>query len=459
MKAHRSVLRIVFVVAWCLVFLPFTIYAESVKEYIKISKAGVDRIPLVLKPIDTEKSKNKQYAAGIDAIIKRGLDFTGLFAIIKSPLNIVAGGDLYQAGKRQINFAALSSVGAEVYAGGVLERKGKNLSIDMEVYDALTGKLLMRKLYMGDRDDLRPIAHDFCADLVTLFTGKPSIFGSKIAFVSIYGDKKEIHLADFDGYGTARVANSGGLVLTSALSPDGSKLAYLTYARGRPDLHIKDLSTQKIVAITKKGVKIDPAWRNGSLELATTFSFDGNQELYLLRNNGSIVRRLTRHSMIDVSPSFSPDGSKMAFVSSRHGNPQIFIKDLNSGAVTRLTFQGKYNTQLRLPPFQENFLSPQHAFHQAPYYTHTFPFRHSDPLSLPKRSDSPPANWHCFSTGLPPLGRVLHYQTRKIHPSPFFGPLQEALPVQPKRHIPEPYPQHVQSRSTSMHILLQKQQQ
>ena len=263
----------------------------------------------------------------------------------------MAGGDLYQAGKRQINFAALSSVGAEVYAGGVLERKGKNLSIDMEVYDALTGKLLMRKLYMGDRDDLRPIAHDFCADLVTLFTGKPSIFGSKIAFVSIYGDKKEIHLADFDGYGTTRVANSGGLALTPALSPDGSKLAYLTYARGRPDLHIKDLSTQKIVAITKKGVKIDPAWRNGSLELATTFSFDGNQELYLLRNNGSIVRRLTRHSMIDVSPSFSPDGSKMAFVSSRHGNPQIFIKDLNSGAVTRLTFQGKYNTQPAWSPF------------------------------------------------------------------------------------------------------------
>ncbi len=351
MKAHRSVLRIVFVVAWCLVFLPFTIYAESVKEYIKISKAGVDRIPLVLKPIDTKKSKNKQYAAGIDAIIKSGLDFTGLFAIIKSPLNIVTGGDLYQAGKRQINFAALSSVGAEVYAGGVLERKGKNLSIDMEVYDALTGKLLMRKLYMGDRDDLRPIAHDFCADLVTLFTGKPSIFGSKIAFVSIYGGKKEIHLADFDGYGDVRVTNSGGLALTPALSPDGSKLAYLTYTRGRPDLHIKDLSTQKIVAITKKGVKIDPAWRNGSLELATTFSFDGNQELYLLRNNGSIVRRLTRHGMIDVSPSFSPDGSKMAFVSSRHGNPQIFIKDLNSGSVKRLTFQGKYNTQPAWSPF------------------------------------------------------------------------------------------------------------
>ncbi|PWW81368.1 Tol-Pal system beta propeller repeat protein TolB [Prosthecochloris marina] len=345
MKTHRLLFRILLALAWCLVFPHSASYAEPVKEYIKITKAGADRIPLVLKPIDTKKDKNKQYTAGIDTVIKSGLDFTGLFAIIKSPLNIITGGDLYQVGQRGINFAALSSVGAEVYAGGVLERKGDTLKMDMEVYDALTGKLLMRKLYEGDKDELRPIAHKFCADLVRLFTGKPSIFGSKIAFVSQSGRKKEIYLADFDGYGAVPVASSGDLAVTPALSSDGRMLAYLTYTRGRPDLHIKDLTTQKIVSVTKKGIKIDPSWRHGSTELATTFSFDGNQELYLVRSNGTIVRRLTKHGMIDVSPSFSPDGTQMAFVSSRHGNPQIFVKNLNSGALRRLTFEGKYNTQ------------------------------------------------------------------------------------------------------------------
>ena len=354
MKFPRvTVSRMAFILAWCMVFIPSTLFAESVKEYIRITKAGADRIPLVLKSIDTKKSKNRKYAAGIDAVIRSGLDFTGLFAIIQSPMNIIAGGDLYQAGGRQINFAALSSVGAEVYAGGVLDRKGKTLKMDMEVYDALTGKLLMRKLYEGNRDDLRPIAHRFCADLVKLFTGKPSIFGSKIAYVSQSGGKKEIYLADFDGYGAAQVTSTGGLALTPALSPDGRQLAYLTYTRGVQDLHIKDLSTRKIVSVTKKGVKIDPSWRNGFLELATTFSFDGNQELYLLRNNGSITRRLTKHSGIDLSPSFSPDGTKMAFTSNRHGNPQIFIKDMNSGAVRRLTFRGNYNTQPAWSPVND----------------------------------------------------------------------------------------------------------
>ena len=351
MKAHHLVSRIAFVLAWCLVFHSSMLHAESVKEYIKITKAGADRIPLVLKPIDTKKNKNRQYTTGIDSIIKSGLDFTGLFAIIKSPLNIVTGGDLYQAGKRQINFAALSSVGAEVYAGGVLERKGKTLKMDMEVYDALTGKLMMRKLYQGDREDLRSIAHRFCADLVKLFTGKQSIFESKIAFVSQSGGKKEVYLADFDGYGATQITNTqGGLALSPALSPDGRMLAYLTYTRGLPELHIKDLSTRKIVTVTRKGVKIDPSWRNGSSELATTFSVNGNQDLYLLRNNGSIARRLTKNSRIDLTASFSPDGNKMAFVSDRHGKPQIFIKDLNSGALRRLTFEGNYNTQPEWSP-------------------------------------------------------------------------------------------------------------
>ncbi len=337
--------RIAFIVVWCMVFIPSTLFAESVKEYIRITKAGASRIPLVLKPIDVKKSGNGKYAQGIDLIIKDGLDFTGLFAIIKPPMNIITGGDLYQAGKRQINFAALSSVRAEVYVGGVLDRKGKTLEMDMEVYDALTGRILMRRLYQGKRDELRSLAHSFCADLVRLFTGKPSIFESKIAFVLQSAGKKEVYLADFDGYGAKPVTNTKGFAVTPALSPDGRQLAYLTYTNGLPDLHIKDLSNQKIVSVTRKGIKIDPSWRNGSLELATTFSFDGNQELYLVRKDGTISRRLTRHSSIDVSPTFSPNGKEMAFVSSRHGSPQIFIRNLNLGTVKRLTFKGKYNTQ------------------------------------------------------------------------------------------------------------------
>ena len=60
--------------------------------------------------------------------------------------------------------------------------------------------------------------------------------------------------------------------------------------------------------------------------------------------SGKIKKNLVKHWAIDISPAFSPDGGKMAFVSNRSGSPQIYVKDLASGNEERLTFEGKYNT-------------------------------------------------------------------------------------------------------------------
>jgi len=53
--------------------------------------------------------------------------------------------------------------------------------------------------------------------------------------------------------------------------------------------------------------------------------------------------RLTDSKGIDTSPSFSPDGSKLAFVSERGGSPQIYILELLTKVVKRITFNGNYN--------------------------------------------------------------------------------------------------------------------
>lgn len=330
-----------------------SLQAEPVRQYIKIAKEGESRIPLVLRSLDVEKEKNSRYSQELDGFMRNGLEFTGMFSLLQSPLNIFSGGNIYDAGAREVNFPSLSSIGAELYAGGVMDRSGSRITLDMEVYDVLTGRLLLNREYTGRRDDLRTLAHAFCADLMELITGKPSVFSSRIAFVSSQAGQKEIFISEFDGFGATRVTETGGLALTPALSPDSSLLAYLTYTDRMPHLHIKNLSTNQIVKVSKKGVKIDPSWRNGSDEVATTFSFDGDQEIYLVDRNGSVNRRLTTSRGIDVSPSFSPDGKKMAFVSSRHGAPQVFIKDLVSGREQRLTFHGRYNTQPSWSPVDD----------------------------------------------------------------------------------------------------------
>jgi TolB protein len=341
MHFYRHVLPGIFVVLFSLVFFPFHLTAAESGEYIAIRKAGSGNIALVLNKLDANGRKETGFAQGLDTIIHDGLDFTKLFSMISPPLNVRDNSNRKNV---VINFGALNSVGAEVYAGGVVTIKSGLVTLDMEVYETAGAKLLLRKTYTGKEGGLRSIGHAFCADLVELLTGKKSVFGSKVVFVSNKSGSKEIYQCDFDGYGLEQVTNSRSISMNPALSPDGRHLAYIDFTTGRPTLYIRSLADRKVASVGKSSVSIDPEWRNSS-EVAATLSLNGDPEIYLIKTDGTISRRLTNSKGIDISPSFSPDGSKMVFVSSRNGLPQIFIQDMQSGQTKRLTFSGRYNTQ------------------------------------------------------------------------------------------------------------------
>ncbi len=341
MQVFRTVIS-AFVFLFCaLIFSSPHLLARESGEYIAIRKAGSGKIALVFSKPDAKGQTESGVAQELDTIIREGVDFTGAFTMISPPLNLK---DQPENKSATLNFGALNSVGAEVYTGGKVEVNSGNISLDMEVYDTAAARSLFRKTYTGSREQLRSIGHRFCADLLELLTGKKSVFGSKIVFVSNKTGFKEIYECDFDGQRVEQLTNSRSISLTPALSPDGRYLAYTDFTSGRPALNIRNLTDKKTLLVSKNGVCIDPGWRNSS-EVATTFSADGSQDIYLIKTDGTVSQRVTTTKGIDVSPSFSPDGSKMAFVSSRNGKPQIFIQDLKSGQAKRLTFNGPYNTQ------------------------------------------------------------------------------------------------------------------
>jgi TolB protein len=327
---------------WCFFLSPLTLHAAGQGEYIAIRKQGAGKISIVLDRSTAKGGKDSEWAQQIDKTVKDGLVFSNLFSILPPPSNVRSAGD--GKGGASVNFGALNSVGAEVYAGGSVAKKGGKVNLDMEVYDTFGTKLLLKKSYSGKENQIRSLAHAFCADLIELLTGKKSYFGSKIVFVSGKSGLKEIYQCDFDGEGLQQVTNLRSISLSPVLSPDGSYLAYTSYSSGRPTLYIRSMSDSKVSSVSKSGVSVDPSWRNGA-EVATTLSFEGDQEIYLVRPDGGIARRLTNSRGIDVSPTFSPDGRQMAFVSARNGLPQIFILDVQSGLTKRLTFSGRYNTQ------------------------------------------------------------------------------------------------------------------
>lgn len=349
MKTAKS-LSISFLIAlFCLLLLPFSIRAEGPEEYIAIRKEGASRISIVLDRTLASSGRESKWAGSLDATIKSGLDFTGLFNLIPAPLNIrrVPGGVL--------NLGVIGSVGADVYVGGTMSNRAGTPLLSMQVWD-VTGKRLLNRNYIGKEEGLREIGLRFCADLVELLTGKQSVFGTKIVFVSNRTGHKEIYSCDFDGSNIRQLTNTQTISLTPSVSPDGRYLAWTDYSSGRPDLYIRNRSTGSTVSVKKRGVCISPAWRPGSNECATTLSYEGEQNLYLVNTDGRVTGRLTSGRSIDVSASFSPDGSQMAFVSTREGSPQIFIKDFRSRTVRRLSYSGHYNTQPAWSPSGDKIL-------------------------------------------------------------------------------------------------------
>src|SRR2546426_8629460 len=63
----------------------------------------------------------------------------------------------------------------------------------------------------------------------------------------------------------------------------------------------------------------------------------GNDEIYVMKADGTGVTRLTNNSAADLEPAWSPDGTRLAFVSHRAGNDEIYVMNANGTGVTRLT--------------------------------------------------------------------------------------------------------------------------
>ena len=85
-------------------------------------------------------------------------------------------------------------------------------------------------------------------------------------------------------------------------------------------------------------------------------SRDGNPEIYTMNVDGSNLRRLTTHAANDVTPTWSPTGTEIAFTSDRAGTPQIYIVNAEgTGGARRISLNESYADRptWSSPPFNE----------------------------------------------------------------------------------------------------------
>jgi len=304
-------------------------YAHS-RVYIDITAPILRKIPIAIKgPLPSPDTfENRLLARKLYKILKDDLLFHGFFKIIDTG-------------------QGTSHVPIEYFITGRFFRQGDRITVEFRLFDARGSNMLVGRRYRGSKDayTIRKIAHRFTDLLIYEITGEHGVSLSKISFVVAGKRKKDIFMADFDGYNLRRLTTDGAIKLSPRISPDGRYLVYTSYRSGKPCLYIQGLRDRSLHMLSSyKGINIAPSWHPKSNYLAVTLSKDGNPDLYLMDLTGKILARLTKGPGINCSPSWSPDGEHLVFVSDRYGSPQLFIMDVKTRAVKRLTYQGRYNT-------------------------------------------------------------------------------------------------------------------
>jgi TolB protein len=80
-----------------------------------------------------------------------------------------------------------------------------------------------------------------------------------------------------------------------------------------------------------------PSWSPDGSQIAFTSDRDGNNEIYILHTDGSGETRLTQDPADDEGAAWSPDSSQIAFTSDRDGNQQIYVMNADGTGIAKLT--------------------------------------------------------------------------------------------------------------------------
>lgn len=251
----------------------------------------------------------------------------------------------------QILWPSWRVLGQDYLVIGQVQPAGADrFEVQFYLYDVFSGQELASYRLPSSAKDLRRAAHRISDIIYEKITGEPGIFASRIAYVTVGVQNRrriyKLQVADADGYNPHTVVVSPEPLMSPAWSPDGKKLAYVSFENRRAAVYIQTLSTGAREKVAQfPGINGAPAWSPDGSKLALTLSKDGSPDIYVLDLAARQLRRLTESAAIDTEPAWSPDGKTIAFTSDRGGSPQVYFMSASGGVPRRVTFQGSYNAR------------------------------------------------------------------------------------------------------------------
>ena len=310
---------------------------------IEISGGSAQQIPIAIIPFGNATSAKENISDIINADLKR----SGLFRLLET-----RGMANLPTNSAQIKYAEWTALQAQALTVGNVETiAGGRLKVSFQLIDALKQTQLAGMDYQIAPSQARATAHKIADVIYQKLTGESGIFASRIAYITKLGKRYALQVADADGHNPQTVVSSNEPIISPAWSPDGTKLAYVSFEKKKPIVFVQSLTSgNREMVANYKGNNSAPAWSPDGSKLAIVLTYGANSQIYTIDANGGGLKQVTKSSAIDTEPAFSRDGNWIYFSSDRGGRPQIYKIPAGGGDASRVTFEGAYNVSPRFSP-------------------------------------------------------------------------------------------------------------
>lgn len=339
-------------------FLCFSPVSNAAVD-LELTKGVESALPLAVVPFAGNAASPR--LIDIAAIVNADLKSSGRFHLLdrdKMPER--------PATNDQVNPKVWTSLGMDNLLVGALKPTADgSYEISLKLLDMYGGKknsaatakpaILLAKQFLVSPSGMRKLAHHISDLIYETLTGEKGVFSTHIAYVVVEKQnhipvRYRLEVAHMDGYDQRNLMVSQEPIMSPAWSPDGSKIAYVSFEKNRPGIYIQEISTGKRRLVADfPGINGAPAWSPDGTKLALVLSKEGTPNIYTLDLSSNDLVQRTHGGFIDTEPSWSPDGKSIIFTSNRSGGPQIYRVDL-AGTISRVTFDGNYNASGSFTP-------------------------------------------------------------------------------------------------------------